>query len=144
MNKMEISTPTIEEFEQVCSLAKEYKLDCENLQLNQFIIARINKQMIGFVRLKEYPDYVELSTLGVLSKFRYQGIGQFLTKQLIRMRHTEKIYIITSIPKYFIKFGFKQTCDIPRYLASKRENCKTKCNSNKVTVMTLILVNSLL
>ncbi len=141
MKKIEMLPPTEKEFKEICSLANLYKLDCENLELNQFIIAKINKQTVGFVRLKEYPECVELSTLGILTEYRSKGIGQYLIYELSKMTQADKIYIVTVIPTYFTKSGFKQTFDIPKSLKSKKESCKIKCNCTNTTVMILTIDN---
>ena len=95
-------------------------LDMSNLDRKQFIIRVVSKEIVGFIRIKEYGKIKELATLGVPRKFRKSGIG----KSLIQYSQTlaPSFYLVTVIPEYFTKFGFKMVVNIPKELKAKVQN----------------------
>lgn len=137
MKQINFSVPTEIEFQLIFNYAKSFNLDCDNLGSKQFIVARINMEMAGFARLKEHSDCIELSTLGVLPGYRRNGVGQHLIDNLLKTTESEKIHLVTVIPEYFQKSGFKLTNDIPVSLKLKNEDCKFHCSSDTVSVMVL-------
>ena len=112
--------PSISEFELVKTLAKKMALDMSNLDRKQFIIRVVSREIVGFIRIKEYGKIKELATLGVPRKFRKSGIG----KSLIQYSQTlaPSFYLVTVIPEYFTKFGFKMVVNIPKELKAKVQN----------------------
>lgn len=135
MSEISISRPSLKEFEQICHHAVSFKLDRDDLHPEQFIIARMNDKLSGFVRIKKHADCTELSTLGILPDCRNRGIGALLVNRLLKETVSEKIHLLTIIPEYFLKLGFKPTEDIPASLKPKKEDCKIHCCTDSVTAM---------
>lgn len=135
MREIDVIQPSLHEFEQVRNHALSFNLDCSDLHPGQFLIARVNNKMAGFVRIKKHDDCTELSTLGVLPEYRSQGLGEILVNRILKQTASEKIYILTVIPSYFSKLGFHTTDHIPDSLKPKKEDCKIHCYTEKVTAM---------
>lgn len=87
-------------------------LDYRHLQCNEFLIALVNDELIGFGRIRDYEDCAELCSLGVVEAHRNKGVGKKLVISLIKnfyrknFNHQKNLYVVTIIPKYFQKFGF--------------------------------------
>ena len=96
----------------------EFHLDYENLQPEQFIVVEDGELMVGFGRLKPYPDATELGCVGVLHERRKQGIGKLIVDELIR-RGPSTIWITTDLPDYFRPLGFKEANHVPGSIKKK-------------------------
>ncbi len=98
------------DLEIIFSLAKKYNLESNDMDANQFLVAEIDGKIIGFGRLLQHKDCIELGTIGVIEEYRNKGIGKKivleLLKKAIEMGY-KSIYLTTLIPEYFKKFGFK-------------------------------------
>jgi N-acetylglutamate synthase-like GNAT family acetyltransferase len=98
----------------------EFHLDYENLEPGQFVIVEDDGVMVGFGRLKPYPDATELGCVGVLHDRRNQGIGTLIVDELIS-RGPKEIWITTDMPNYFRPMGFVESNEIPDSIAKKLE-----------------------
>lgn len=99
----------------------EFKLDTENISVEQFIIAEIEGELAGFGRIKPYENLYELSSVGVLFEYRNKGIGEKLIKHLIDVCPSQNIWIATKIADYFKKFGFQEADEIPDEIIQKSQ-----------------------
>jgi N-acetylglutamate synthase-like GNAT family acetyltransferase len=119
---MIIRTPTKEEFEQVCKYICELELDNRDLKQQQFVAAFFNDQLVGFGRLREHNDCVELCSLGVISSHQKRGIGTTIVNHLIST--TDKnIYLVCIIPEFFNSFGFQVVNEFPPSILNKMNYC---------------------
>ncbi|HET7819062.1 MAG TPA: GNAT family N-acetyltransferase [Bacteroidia bacterium] len=126
--------PIIEKF------AKKFDLDCENLHYEEFIKAQKagEDQLIGFGRLRRYPNCTELATLGVLSNERKKGVGLAVVTKLVEIGPKE-IFVTSVIPDFFKKVGFIQVKEYPTVLQKKINFCKCYgYREEEVFVMKLI------
>lgn len=114
---LEMDLPVIEQ------LAKALDLDLEDLSYEQFITATRNNKIIGFGRLRNYPDFVEIATVGVVPEEQKNGIGSLLIQELIRLGPLE-IFVTCVIPRFFRKFGFQLVKQYPAVLQKKVDFCK--------------------
>lgn len=141
MNQLAFSVPSEADFKIILKEAKKFALDCDNIYPGQFIVARQGDEIAGFARIKTHDDCIELSTLGVLLPFRGCGTGRQLIRQLLKTTPAKKIYLVTVIPDYFRKSGFRVSNEIPVSLKTKKEDCKFHCQTEAVTVMLLERIN---
>ena len=111
----------------------EFHLDYENLQPQQFIIVEDGNVMIGFGRLKPYPDATELGCVGVLHERRKQGIGKLIVDELIR-RGPDEIWITTDVPDYFRPMGFAEWTEVPESIVKKLERFRDFARSTIVAM----------
>ena len=116
-------------------LAKKFDLDCEDLKWNQFIVAKKNDNIIGFGRLRKYPECAEVATVGVIAEERKNGIGSLMVKELIRTASSE-VFVTCVIPDFFKKLGFQIVKQYPPVLQKKVDFCKAyDFNDEQVFVM---------
>ncbi|HBH18740.1 MAG TPA: hypothetical protein DDX14_07375 [Cyanobacteria bacterium UBA9579] len=108
----------------------EFKLDTEDIVIEQFVVAEVGENMAGFGRIKSYSTFYELASVGVISDFRKNGVGEKLVKYLIETCPADEIWISTKIADYFRKFGFKEIDTPPDELIQKtRRVCESVSGS---------------
>jgi N-acetylglutamate synthase-like GNAT family acetyltransferase len=101
---------------------QRFKLDGENLEAGQFIVAREAGQIVAFGRVKPYGDQVhELGSVGVVESQRGKGWGDRVVRELIRRFPADEVFITTDLAAYFERFGFRRLdpADVPRPLQDK-------------------------
>ena len=77
--------PALEtDFSRILEMARSYDLDLEDVSFIQFVVAVQGDTIIGFGRLRQYPDCVELATVGVEPSERSKGVGGLVVRELIR------------------------------------------------------------
>jgi len=131
-----VTIPTTIDWGIIKDLIKEYRLDDNNLSIDQFIIVKNEQTLLGFGRLKKHLDCDEVSSLGVLPQNRNKGVGKIIIEELVKQA-AKNIYIVTIIPDYFVKLGFEKTCQFPASMMTKQNDCKDVCGCDSPTVMML-------
>ncbi|MEO6903624.1 MAG: GNAT family N-acetyltransferase [Bacteroidia bacterium] len=117
-----LKRPTTKEFEQIKNYIQQLELDNRNLKQAQFIVATSNKKVVGFGRLLQLTDCMELCSLGVVPLYRRKGIGKKIIGELISQT-SQPIYLVSIIPDFFLLFGFKKTENYPTTIQSKLIYC---------------------
>jgi len=115
--------------------AERFNLDSEGLLPESLYVTEKNKLLAGFGRHKNYKDFTEIATIGVLEEYRSKGVGKLIVNTLVNTAPLPEIWLATIIPGYFEQFGFKTCNNAPEGLILKAENtCKKvcKCSSNVV------------
>ena len=121
--------PTDREFKQICLFITEFELDDRALEKHQFTIALRNGELVGFGRLREHLDCVELCSLGVVASHRRQGIGKAIVAKLLDShgyRNSKNIYLVCIIPDFFEPFGFQSVKEYPISIQHKVEYCTSE------------------
>lgn len=121
---MLISPASESDFSLIMRMAKSFDLDCEDVSWKQFVTAKQDNSIVGFGRLRVYPDCTEIATLGVSPGQRKSGIGSALAKELIRLGPDE-IFVSCVIPDFFSKLGFEIVKQYPVVLQKKVDFCKS-------------------
>lgn len=117
------ATPSDEEFKQICDYIQAFELDNRGLKKEEFCIAiEKDSQLLGFGRLRQHVDCVELCSLGVLTAHRDKGIGKALTNELIK-KENGSIYLVCIIPDFFTPFGFRIVNRYPMSMQQKLDYC---------------------
>lgn len=98
-------------------------LDGLDLKWEDFVVAKMGEQIIGFGRLKKIENYLELSSLGILDTCRNIGISAFLINKLAERAKEKAIYLVTIIPEFFKKHDFEITSGYPESLKTKIKYC---------------------
>lgn len=119
---MIIRKPSEKEFEQVCNYICELELDNRDLKQQQFVAAFFNDQLVGFGRLREHADCVELCSVGVIPSHQQKGIGKAIVANLINSTDQD-IYLVSIIPEFFIPFGFQVVEEYPTSVKNKINYC---------------------
>ena len=103
----------------------DFKLDDTDLQKEQFVVVSIESGLVGFGRLRSYDGVTELCTVGVLQKVQKKYIGKELVQQLLKQTK-ETVYVVSVIPDFFEKCGFKIVNDYPPAIKNKLNFCFNK------------------
>ena len=132
VSALETDMPVIQQ------LAKAFDLDCEDLSWGQFVLAKRADKIIGFGRLRQYPDCTEVATVGVISEEQKNGVGTLIVKELIR-RGPAEIFVTCVIPDFFNKIGFQMVKQYPAVLRKKVDFCKSyDFSEEQVFVMRIV------
>lgn len=99
-------------------LAEAYALDTERLAAEQFLVAEERGRLVGFSRLKPYPDAVELGCLGIIPERRGSGIARQLVERLLA-RVEGDVYVTTDHPGLAQRFGFVAVEQAPASILDK-------------------------
>jgi len=62
-----------------------FKLDDEDLDFRQFIVAADGNEIVGFGRIRPHKEVYELGCVGVIESRRNQGIGRMIIEHLINV-----------------------------------------------------------
>ena len=119
---MEIKTCNASEFELVKKYIAELELDDRKLLKEQFVIAVSDGELIAFGRVREYDNFSELCSMGVIPKARSKGVSKIVFQALIDKAQKTK-YLACIIPDYFIPFGFEICDDYPPEMQDKLDYC---------------------
>ena len=118
------------------SLVEEFRLDNEDLQHEQFIVAEEDGRVVGFGRTKPYQHCFELGCVGVRGTHRNRSVGSAIVERLIRGFPSDDIWITTDIPDYFERFGFQWTQDAPDEISEKiRRVCQRRHHPGAVIML---------
>ena len=110
------------DFHDVLNYVKLLQLDSNDLQLQQFLVAKKEGKVIGFGRLRTYSTCQELCSLGVIEPFRHKGAGTALSEELIK-KSTLPLYVVTIIPGFFSRLGFEEVEEFPSDIGVKMSYC---------------------
>ena len=121
----------------ICECIHEFRLDDENLDFRQFIVAERQGRSVGFGRIKPYQEVSELGCVGVLKTERASGTGARIVRELIRRFPSREVYITTDLIDYFEKLGFRRLDTPPLELAAKLKRIEGRIRSG---VAAMILV----
>lgn len=103
----------------ICEAIARERLDDERLEAEQFITLRSDGKIVAFGRVKPYKDTYELASVVVIESERRKGLGEAITRELVRRFPQDEVYITTDIPAYYERLGFLRTEILPDELAAK-------------------------
>ena len=99
------------------------RLDTERLEAPQFITIREDGRIIAFGRVKPYNETYELGSVWVADDRRGRGLGERITRELVRRFPQDEVYVTTDdavgLPAYYERLGFLRTDILPRELVDK-------------------------
>lgn len=132
-----ISPCSESDFPIVKKFIADFSLDDTDLRTEQFLVAKNNEEIIGFVRYKKYSNCGELCSLGVVENYRLKGVGSKLVEAILK-KHQAPLYIVVIIPEFFTRFGFQEVTEYPPELLTKLKYCENSlCVPEKYVVMLL-------
>lgn len=139
---MTFRTPSEHEFLQIRNYIHQFELDNRNLKQEEFIAAFRENELVGFGRLREHSDCVELCSLGVVTQHRRQGIGKAIVSELIK-KSKSSIHLVCIIPDFFTPFKFQIVKNYPSAIQDKLDYCTQELIvPESYVVMCLIKVKS--
>ena len=100
----------------------EYELDNRELLHTQILVYKKTNVILGFGRIRNYANFDELCSLGVIEPERNKTIGKKLVSALIQKSLSE-LYLVCIIPHYFEPFRFKTVNEFPNEILGKLNYC---------------------
>lgn len=129
---------TAADFSAIADCVRRFRLDDENLRVEQFLVARRDGALVAFGRIKPYGgDVYELACVGVLEAERGRDLGAAMVRALIERFPTPKVWITTDLPAYFERFGFRRADDPPAAIADKLVRVCGRLRAGVVAMMLL-------
>lgn len=125
LEQIVISKPDHKDFEDIKKYIRDFELDNRVLEIEQFLVAKQDNNIVGFGRIREYKGSSELCSLGVIEPERNRGIGKELTKKLIQ-KAKQDLFLVCIIPDFFSPFGFKEVFQYPEELSDKLHYCTSE------------------
>lgn len=88
----------------------------------EFLVARVERELVGCVRLKELSEGVEVCSLAVKDEFQGYGVGTRLVEECMRGA-AGPVYCLTYIPEFFGRLDFREVekGELPGELSEKCE-----------------------
>ena len=122
---------------EILELSKRFDLDVLEFNIRDFCVVRKQSRVVGFGRLRPYPGFKEVATVGVVEDERSKGIGSAVVNCLVDGKD-ETIFLACVIPDFFARLGFKEVKDFPGELTAKINFCHSfGYKRNEVHVMKL-------
>lgn len=116
--------------------AIKFRLDDEDLDYRQFIVAVDGDEIVGFGRIRPHREVYELGCIGVVESSRNRGIGRMMVEYLINAFPSDDVYITTDLIRYFERLGFRQIKSGPEELIEKLKRvCRSKCREGAVVMV---------
>ncbi len=120
--KLLISACSAQQFEEVKKHITNFELDDRALVTEEFLVATLENNLVGFGRIREFETCSELCSLGVIEPERYKGIGSTLTLHLLK-KAKNKLFLVCIIPDFFKPLGFEICVQFPKELKDKLNYC---------------------
>ena len=120
----------------IAECVRRFRLDHEDLRVEQFTVARESGRLVAFGRIKPYGSVHELGCVGVLEAERGRGIGALVVRELVRRFPAREVYITTDLPTYFARLGFVAIDDPPPEIRGKIERV---CSPLRTRVVAMVL-----
>lgn len=113
-----------------------FKLDDEDLNYRQFVVAVDGNEIVGFGRIRPHKEVYELGCVGVIESRRNQGIGRIIVEHLVNVFPSDDVYITTDLIRYFERLGFRHVESGPEELIEKLDRvCRLKCREGAVVMV---------
>jgi N-acetylglutamate synthase-like GNAT family acetyltransferase len=119
---IQISKAIEQDFDFIIQHIKLFDLDNRDLHFQQFVVAKLNDNIVGFGRIRKHNGCDEFCSLGIIEAFRNQGIAEALILTRIELS-TQPIYLVCIIPEFFESLGFTITTEYPPEILDKLNYC---------------------
>jgi threonine dehydratase len=121
--EIEFAPASAEDISFIREQLERERLDSERLEPEQFITIREDERIIACGRIKPYQRTFELGSLWVAEVHRRRGLGELITRELIRRFPQDEVYLTTDaavgLPAYYERLGFLRTQILPDELIAK-------------------------
>lgn len=116
---MIVRRATRENMPYVIRIAWRLALDYPGKENDLFFVAEERGKIIGILGLKDYGEFVEVLSVGVLENYRETGVGKRLVEEALKNVGKKTVYLLTAIPKFYEQLGFKRTERFPEALKKR-------------------------
>jgi threonine dehydratase len=112
------------------------RLDSERLDPEQFVTIRDGERIIACGRTKPYEGTYELGSVWVAEDRRNRGLGELITRELVRRFPQDEVYLTTDaavgLPAFYERLGFVRTRILPNELVAKIERLRESLSRQAV------------
>ncbi len=119
---IQISKAIEQDFDFIKQHIKLFDLDNRDLQFQQFVVAKLYDDIVGFGRIRKHEGCDEFCSLGIIEAYRNQGIAEALIFARIELS-TQPIYLVCIIPEFFEPLGFTIVTEYPLEILDKLNYC---------------------
>jgi N-acetylglutamate synthase-like GNAT family acetyltransferase len=117
------------------AVALREQLDSRNARPEEFVIAELNGEVVGFGRLIRHKDCWEIACMYVARDLRRLGLGTDIVESLLeRLNEDLPVYAVTSLPDFFATLSFAPVSKMPDSIRCKYGYCRTTFD-DEVVVM---------
>jgi N-acetylglutamate synthase-like GNAT family acetyltransferase len=117
----------------VIGILKDLDIYYSALKFKDFWVASLGDRIIGTAQLEEGPDFLYLGSLAVIEGQRKKGVAGALLNKLLS-GHKKDVYLYSTIPEFFSKFGFKPANPLSNLPSKARYECD-ECHLDKCVCM---------
>jgi amino-acid N-acetyltransferase len=109
--------------------------------LRNFSVIEKNGKIIGCGALKiMWADLAEIRSMAILKRYQRKGYGSMLVDKLLeeaKMMELKNIFVLTYVPKFFGKFGFKRISKsrLPHKVWNDCINCPKFPNCDEIALL---------
>jgi len=109
--------------------------------LRDFWVYEVEKKVVGCCALHiSWEEFAEIKSLAVEKRFQKRGIGTALVEACIqeaRQLGVKNLFVLTYIPQYFKRFGFKKISHekLPHKIWAECINCPKFPNCKEVALI---------
>jgi N-acetylglutamate synthase-like GNAT family acetyltransferase len=101
-----------EDHPQILQLLASLELEYPSRDLNHFWVYARSNRIDAIAELKEFPEFLLLSCVGVEEALQGTGIGKAFVADILSQVN-QPVYLYTLIPAFFEKLGFRVTREAP-------------------------------
>ena len=123
-----------EDMPYVVRIAWRLALDYPGMENDTFFVAEERGKIVGILGLKDFGEFLEMLSVGVLEEYRKMGIGRKLVEEALKSVTGRPVYLLTTIPRFYESLGFEKTTRVPEALKKDPAWC-AGCDKNQCTVM---------
>ena len=123
--KWELRNATSEDVPVIEAVALREQLDSRDPRPEQFVMAELNGEVVGFGRIIGHRDCWEVACMYVARDLRRLGLGSDIVQELFsRMNEDLPVYAVTSLPEFFGTLGFAPVKKVPAAIRAKLDYCR--------------------
>jgi len=125
-------------------IENEPDLSPEDFDYKQFVVARLNEDIIAFGRLLPHAkSEVEIKSVWVHPKQRHKGLGTFIMRKLLQQAKKNKLpkvymRIFLDMEEFYLELGFRRARTLPPVLGKKVEKIRKEHPEVRGTTMVYI------
>lgn len=118
----------------IAGIIKQLDLAYPAQTFNNFWVAEDCGKIFGVVELREFSGFFFLSSLGVEEKHQHLGIAADLLASMLAGLKKD-VYLYTTIPDFFSRFGFQIIADQPKGLPPREKFSCRECTPETCVCM---------
>ncbi|HPU94268.1 MAG TPA: GNAT family N-acetyltransferase [Candidatus Saccharicenans sp.] len=105
----------------ITRIAWRLALDYPGMENDLFFVAEERGKITGILGLKDFGDFLEMRSVGVLEEYRQMGTGRKLVEEALKSFKGKPVYLLTTIPRFYEPLGFKKVDKIPPALEKNND-----------------------